>query len=149
MIGRTVSVKEYLSKSTGRFKEIQDGVLRSYELKTEVVQELSKYSDDLLIVIFSAEWCLKDCATKVPIFLLLAENLGIEVRVFGGLVRDALKSDWRVPPTPPEVREHGVKKVPHVFILDKSGRQLGEIVESPSPGNTVEEDVLQFARKTG
>jgi len=147
---RTVSVKDYLAHTSGPFRERADERLRTYRLKEEVIKELRKHADKLFIVVFSAEWCLKDCAPNVPVLSLLAEKTGIGVRVFGGLMKDPLnpRERWRIPPSPPEVRDFKVEKVPTIFVFNKNGEELGKIIENPSAGKTLEEDILDFARKT-
>jgi len=147
---RTVSVKDYLAHTTGPFRERADERLRTYRLKEEVAGELKRYKNKVFVVVFSAEWCLKDCAPNVPVLPLLADKTGIAVRVFGGLMRDPLnpKERWRIPPSPPEVRDFKVEKVPTIFVFDKNGEELGKIVENPSAGRTLEEEILDLARKT-
>ena len=146
---RTVSVKGYLAHTSGPFREKADERLKTYRLKEEVVEELKSYADKLFVVVFSAEWCLKDCAPNVPVLALLADKAGLNVRVFGGLIRDPLnpKERWRIPPSPPEVKDFKVEKVPTIIVFDISGRELGKIIEEPSPGRTLEEEMLQLAEK--
>jgi len=93
---------------------------------------------------------LKDCAPNVPVLALMADKTGLQVRVFGGLMRDPLnpKERWRIPPSPPEVRDFKVEKVSTIFVFDKKGEELGKIVENPSAGKTLEEEILDLARKT-
>ena len=144
---RTVSVKDYLVCTSDPFRSKSIERMKNYRLKEVVVEELKKYADKLFIVVFSAELCLKDCAKNVPVLALLADKAGLKVRVFGGLMRDSLnpKEKWRIPPSPPEVKEFKVEKVPHIVIFDMSGLELGKIVEKPAHDKTLEEEILQRA----
>jgi hypothetical protein len=146
---KTVSVKDYLAHTSGPFREKADERLKTYRLKEDVAEELKKYADKLFVLVFSAEWCLKDCAPNVPVLVLLADKAGLKVQVFGGLMRDPLnpKERWRIPPSPPEVRDFQVEKVPTIIVFDTSGQELGKIIEEPSPGKTLEEEILQLAKK--
>ncbi|KPV65265.1 MAG: hypothetical protein AOA65_0300 [Candidatus Bathyarchaeota archaeon BA1] len=63
------------------------------------------------MVVFSAEWC-KDCTNNVPVLWLISELRGLEIRVFGHLKTDPLnpRERWKIPPSPPEVKDFGVEK---------------------------------------
>jgi len=148
LVKRTVPVKDYITYMhdpfRGRFLER----MKTYSLKEDVVEELKKYVDKIFIVAFSAEWC-KDCAANVPVLALLADETGLKVRVFGGLKKDPLNPDekWRIPPSPPEVREFEVERTPHIVIFHTNGRELGKIIENPAPNKTMEEEILQLVRQ--
>ncbi len=97
------------------------------------------------MVVFSAEWC-PDCHRNVPILALLNREAGLEVRVFGHLMRDS-KNDkrwWRIPPSPPEVDDFDVVKIPHIAVLDMKGEVVGEIIESPPEGKSLEQALLDI-----
>ena len=49
---------------------------------------------------------------------------------------------WAVPPSPVEVEEFKVVKIPYIVVLDMRGVKRGEIVENPRPGLTLEEELL-------
>jgi len=99
LIERTVPVEEYIKSLSDPFKSRFVERKETYRLKGEVVKELERYKDKILVVVFSSEWC-KDCAANVPILVLLAGKAGLNVRVFGGLKRDPLNPHrkWRIPP---------------------------------------------------
>ena len=145
---RSVPVKDYLAKTSGRFRSKSLDILKTYRLEKDVVEELKRYADKLFVLVFSAEWCLRDCATNVPVLALLSEKAGLKVGVFGGLIKDSLNpnEEWRIPPTPPEVKDFNVIKVPHIVIFDMNGRELGTIIENHAPGKTLEEEILEYAR---
>ena len=88
-----------------------------------IVKELKKRAKDYLIIVFSAEWC-PDCMRNVPVLDLLAEATGIEVRVFGHIMRDAKSNTrkWAIPPSPPEVEEFNVVKIPLIVVLRRTGK---------------------------
>ncbi len=145
---RTVSVDKYINKMAQPFKEKFSERKLTYQLNEEAVQELGSYAKDVVIVVFSAEWC-KDCAANVPVLALLAEKTGVKVRVFGGLKTDPLnpKERCRIPPSPPEVKTFNVQKTPHIIIFDKQGKHLGTIIENPKPENTLEEEILHIIQQ--
>jgi len=148
LIERTVSVKDYIMYMNDPFRGRFLERMKAYSLKKDVVEELTKYVDKIFLVVFSAEWC-KDCAANVPVLALLADKTGLNVRVFGGLKKDPLNPNekWRIPPSPPEVREFKVDRTPHIVIFHTNGRELGKIVENPAPNKTMEEEVLQLVRQ--
>lgn len=142
---RTVDVNQYIDGMSPPFKDKFLERKRVYKLKADVVSKLRDHAEDYVIVAFSAEWC-KDCAANIPILALISEATGIEVRVFGGLKRDPLSRGrkWGVPPSPPEVEAFHVDKIPYILILNSKGEKVGEIVENPRKGLTLEEEILQI-----
>ncbi|MGB9756619.1 MAG: TlpA family protein disulfide reductase, partial [Candidatus Bathyarchaeales archaeon] len=116
----------------------------TYEPKQEAIAAIKKFADKYLIVAFSAEWC-KDCAVSIPVLALISEKTGLEVRVFGGLMKDPLSHErkWRIPPSPPEVETFNVDKIPLIILFDKEGKEIGRIVENPSEP-TLEEELLKI-----
>jgi thiol-disulfide isomerase/thioredoxin len=140
------SVRDYVSEPS-RAKEAFDKRRAEYKLDAAVVKELKKRAKDYFIVAFSAEWC-PDCMRNVPVLDMLAETTGLEVRVFGHVMRDAKSNTrkWAVPPSPPEVYEFSVPKIPLIAVLRKEGEMVGEIVENPLPGVTVEKALLDMMK---
>jgi len=145
---RTVSVKDYITYMNDPFRGRFLERMKAYSLNEEIVEEFKKYVDKTFLVVFSAEWC-KDCAANVPVLALLADKTGVKVRVFGGLKKDLLNPNekWRIPPSPPELREFKVERTPHIVIFHINGRQLGKIVEKPAPNKTLEEEILQLVKQ--
>lgn len=148
LMERTVSVKDYIMNLDGRLKGRFLERMETYGLKEDVVRELKDYADKVFLLVFSAKWC-PDCANNVPVLALLADKAGLEVRVFGGIMRDPLNPNekWRVPPSPPEVREFKVERIPHIVIFDMKGQELGKIIENPDSKHTLEEEILQLIKK--
>jgi len=140
-------ILEYLEASkakTDRFMERFYG----YKLDHGVSEKIKKRAGDAVVFVFSAEWC-PDCYRNVPVLALIHEATGLEVRVFGHIMRDP-KSDtrkWAVPPSPREVEEFKVAKIPYIVVLSPKGEKLGEVVENPRPGLTLEEELLGILEK--
>ena len=146
---KTISVDEYIAGIIQPFKEKFLERKQTYQLKEDVVSKLREYAKDVVIVAFSAEWC-KDCAANIPILALIAEKTGINMRIFGGLKRDALnpKEKWKIPPSPPEVKIFKIEKIPHIILFARNGESIGEIVENPRNKETLEEEILYLIEKS-
>jgi len=70
---RTVSVDEYINKLAQPLKARFLKRKLSYQLNQEAVHRLRSFAEDVVIVVFSADWC-KDCAANVPVLNLLVEK---------------------------------------------------------------------------
>jgi thiol-disulfide isomerase/thioredoxin len=140
------AVHDYVS-APSKAKDAFDKRRVEYKLDAAVVKELKKKAKDYTIVAFSAEWC-PDCMRNVPVLNLLAEATGLEVRVFGHMMRDAKSNTrkWAIPPSPPEVEEFNVVKIPLIVILNKAGEKIGEVVENPPTGKTLEQALLDIMK---
>jgi len=68
------------------------------------------------------------------------------MRVFGHLMCNPLnpKEKWRIPPSPPEIREFNVVKIPLILVFNKKGRKLGDIIENPPEGLSLEAALLKI-----
>jgi len=139
-------VQDYVS-APSKAKDAFDKRRAEYKLDAAAIKELKKKAKDYFIVAFSAEWC-PDCMRNVPVLDMVAEATGLEVRVFGHIMRDAKSNTrkWAVPPSPPEVDEFGVQKIPYMVVLRKEGEKAGEIVENPPQGMTVEQALLAIMK---
>jgi thiol-disulfide isomerase/thioredoxin len=118
-----------------------------YKLDPVVVKEVTRRAKDYTIVAFSAEWC-PDCVRNIPVLAMLSEVTGLEVRIFGHIMRDTKSNmrKWAIPPSPPEVVEFNVVKIPLILVLNKVGESIGEIVENPPRGNTLEQAILNLMK---
>lgn len=118
---------------------------QAYQLKSEAINQLEKFSDKYVIVAFSTGWC-KDCTANIPVLALIFEATGLEVRIFGGLKKDPLSHSlkWRIPPSPPEVETFHVDKIPLIIVFDIEGKEIGRIVENPREEPTLEEELLRI-----
>ncbi len=144
---RSESVQDYLAS----IAETAPGFAErraEYRLDEQTATELGKRADDAVVIVFSAEWC-KDCRRNVPVLGLIAEETGMEVRVFGHLMRNVkdFNERWSVPPSPPEVKEFDVVKIPLISVLDRNGVKVGEIVENPPEGQSLEEALLSILKR--
>lgn len=119
--------------------------LEDYRLDEAVARRLRELADGVVVFVFSAEWCL-DCHRNVPVLKLIQDATGIEVNVFGHLKKDVCDAGglWKIPPSPPEVKDFDVEKIPHIVVLNMDGMMIGEIVENPSEGQTLEEALLNI-----
>ncbi len=141
---KTVSVKQYLNSLEEPFREKFLARKQTYRLNQEVMNKLKHCADKFVVVTFSAEWC-KDCAANIPVIALISEATGLEVRIFGGLMKDPLSHTrkWRIPPSPPEVETFHVDKIPLIILFSKEGKEVGKIIEKPEEP-TLEEELLKI-----
>jgi len=145
---KTVSVDEYLSAMESPSKEKFLARKDTYQLNQNAINELKRIAHKYSVVVFSAEWC-KDCVNNIPVLELVSKATGLEVRVFGHIMKDALstKEKWRIPPSPPEVKTFGVEKLPWIIIIDKTGEEVGKIIENPVHTGSIEEELLYLCSK--
>ena len=95
-------------------------------------------------MVFSAAWC-KDCKKNVAAFAkILQHKPNIQALFFSGIKSAPLDPEvrWKVPPSPPEVNEFDLVKIPTFYILDSSGTLVAELVENPVTKETMEEELL-------
>jgi thiol-disulfide isomerase/thioredoxin len=140
------SVESYIRSSKEKAPQFAERK-SIYTLDEETVEEIRDHTGKVAVVAFSAEWC-PDCHRNIPVLCLLNEATGMEVRVFGHLMRDAKNPEemWRVPPSPPEVKEFNVVKIPLILVLNEHGETIGAIVENPPEGQTLEEALLEILK---
>jgi len=115
------SVTDYLKspeEMTPKFAERKT----TYKLNKDTVEKIKAYAGSALVVVFSAEWC-PDCHRNVPVLGLISEETGLEVRVFGHLMRNVTDSNekWAIPPSPPEVKKFNVIKNPLITVRIEEG----------------------------
>jgi hypothetical protein len=128
------AIKTYVS-TKNQATEIFAKRKSEYKLQQSAVKDLKKYVDKAVVIVFTAEWCLD----------LISDATGLETRAFGHIMRDAKSTTrkWAIPPSPKEVEEFNVIKIPYIIILNQEGEVLGEIVENPLPGKTLEQTILE------
>ena len=128
-----------------RFFEVK----RDYRPDKESTTRLKEYANSHFIVVFSGDWCT-DCAPVIAALAVINEVTGMEVRVFGGLKKDALSYafKWRIPPSPPEVNTFGVDKIPLVLVFNDKGEQIGRIVEKPKHMPTIEQELVEILNRS-
>ena len=144
---RTVSIGQYIDGLEEPFKESFVARKQTYQLQKEAVDQLKQFARSYMVVAFSASWC-KDCAQNIPVLALIAETTGLQVRVFGGLMKDPLShtSKWRIPPSPPEVITFNVDKIPLIIVFDVNGKEIGRIVESAKRCPTLEQELCEIIK---
>jgi hypothetical protein len=144
---KTVSVDQYIDSLEQPFKETFLTRKQTYRLRPEAVDQLRKVAGKHVAIVFSAAWC-KDCAENIPVLSLISEATALEVRVFGGLMKDPLSQvcKWRIPPSPREVITFEVDKIPLIIIVDPEGREMGRVVESPKRWPTLEQELYEIIK---
>ncbi|MGQ9623838.1 MAG: thioredoxin family protein [Candidatus Bathycorpusculaceae bacterium] len=142
---KTLSVKDYIENLKEPFRGKFLARKQTYVLNPEAVNKLKNLAKEYVIVVFSAEWC-KDCAANIPVLTLISEATGLEVRIFGGLMKDPLSHTrkWRIPPSPSEVERFQVDKIPFIIVFDKNGVEIGRVIENPKKMPTLEQEILQI-----
>ena len=142
LVKHSEDIKHYIESSQEKAPQFMERY-RECKLEREMVMKINCHSDNYIIFAFSAEWC-PDCYRNIPVLAKLQEATGLETRIFGHLMRDAKSTTkrWRIPPSPAEVEDFDVVKIPSMYILDKQGQKIGEIIENPPEGMTLEAAVL-------
>jgi thiol-disulfide isomerase/thioredoxin len=137
-------VSEYIASSAVSTPAFAQGA-EGYRMDPAAVEGLRSHAGSVLIIVFSAEWC-RDCHRQVPVLGLVSEATGLEIRVFGHLMRDPKKpwGYWSVPSSPEEVEEFGVRRIPTIVVLGGEGWAMGEIVERPPVGKSLEAALLDI-----
>jgi hypothetical protein len=145
---RRVSIGQYIDGLEEPFKESFVARKQTYQLHKEAVDQLKQFAHSYMVVAFSGSWC-KDCAQNISVLALIAETTGLQVRVFGGLMKDPLShtSKWRIPPSPPEVITFNVDKIPLMIVFGVNGREIGRIVESAKRCPTLEQELCEIIRE--
>ena len=95
-------------------------------------------SDAITFIIFSSNWCRKDCVPEMPIMMKLLIELGYEqdsIEIYG------LSRDKKEPAGP--ISHYGIEFVPTLVILT-SGEVVGKIIERPADNKTWEAGILQI-----
>ncbi|MBN1328227.1 MAG: thioredoxin family protein [Candidatus Heimdallarchaeota archaeon] len=142
--GNGLTITEMVNKLEGKDGEIIKENIENYQPNKEILKKLSIKGQGYLFVVFSADWC-KDCKVNVAAFAkMLQIEPSINAVFFKGIKSAPLDPEvrWRVPPSPPEVNEFDLRKIPTFYVLDKNGKQVGEMIENPQIKPTLEEELL-------
>jgi len=138
------SVKDYMECLEGKSgKEIIDNC-ELYEPKEDVIATLAEKAKGYTFVVFSAVWC-KDCKSNVAAFAkILEKQPGIDALFFSGIKTAPLDPEirWKVPPSPPEVDDFDLRKIPTFYILNSEGKVVGQMIENPEHKETLEEELV-------
>ncbi|MBD3188557.1 hypothetical protein GF325_17130 [Candidatus Bathyarchaeota archaeon] len=133
-----IEVPKFQSKFTER--------LAISSINTEVTRKLARlfFQHDLKLVVFSAAWC-KDCQIVIPVLAKLYQMTKIPMKILGDVkVNQSGMPQWHVPPSPPEINELAVVKVPAIIILDDNNNELARIYEQPPEGYTLEQHMFKL-----
>jgi thiol-disulfide isomerase/thioredoxin len=146
LIKNSEKVSGYISASSKKVPAFKENY-EKYALNNDIIDRLKRHKEDVLIFAFSAEWC-PDCQRHIPTLGLIADSVGIDVNIFGHLMRDpkSSKGYWRIPPSPPEVEIFNVKRIPTILLMDKKGQKIGDIIENPPKGTSLEKTILEILR---
>ncbi|MBK5113816.1 MAG: thioredoxin family protein [Candidatus Heimdallarchaeota archaeon] len=139
-----MQVDEMIEKLSGTDGEVMKENYEKYEPNQEALSELEEKAKDYLFVVFCAEWC-GDCKTTAAYFAKIVKlKPSINGVFFKGLKSAPKDPDvrWRVPPSPPEVNDFDLRKIPTIFILNSEGKLVGEMIENPQIKSTVEEELV-------
>ncbi len=137
-------VLEYIEASKEKAPQYMERY-DSYELDKEISTKIECHKDNYTVIAFSAEWC-PDCYRNIPVLAHIQEKTGLKTLVFGHLMRDAKNPNrlWACPPSPVQVDEFKVVKIPHMFVLNKKGEVEGEIIENAPEGMLLERAILDI-----
>lgn len=135
-------VKEYIESNREKAPQFMERY-DSYKLDQEIEIKLKCHGGNYTIYAFSAEWC-PDCYRHIPVLAHIQEKTGLKTRIFGHLMRDIKNSNkrWRIPPSPAEVELFDLVKIPTMYVLDTQGNKLGEVIEHPPQGMSLEAAIL-------
>ncbi|MHA1630294.1 MAG: thioredoxin family protein [Candidatus Heimdallarchaeota archaeon] len=139
-----LTVQKMVEKLSGKDGEIIKENIKNYQPKVDVLEKFAEKAKGYTFVVFSADWC-KDCKTNISAFTKMLElKPEIDAIFFKGLKSAPLDPDvrWRVPPSPLEVNEFDLRKIPTFYILDSSGKVVAQMIENPEHKQTLEEELL-------
>jgi thiol-disulfide isomerase/thioredoxin len=148
LMEKTFTTTEYILHVNEVFRDKFLSRMETYKLNENAVEELRKHTNDIFVLVFSAEWC-KDCMANVPILALLEKKIGLKVGVFGNSEKGTLKfrqKDGKMLASA-IVNKFKIREIPHIVVFDVNGQELGKIIENPSFGKTLEEEILELVKK--
>jgi thiol-disulfide isomerase/thioredoxin len=114
-------------------------------INSEVVQRLGKMVRDhgLHFIVFSGSWC-KDCQEIIPILAKIKQVTSISMKIIAGAKLNLVIPPKWGSPSPPEMNELNIEKIPAILILDKSNHELARFYERPPPGKSLEHVLLDL-----
>jgi len=144
-----LKVDEMIENLSGKDGDTIRENFEKYEPIEGVLSELEEKANGYLFVVFSADWC-RDCKTNVAAFAKILKRIPTINGVFFKGIKSAPKDPdirWRVPPSPPEVNDFDLRKIPTIFIIDSNGKLVGEMLENPEHKPTLEEELVYILDK--
>ncbi|TFF90432.1 MAG: hypothetical protein EU548_03050 [Promethearchaeota archaeon] len=131
---------------------------KAYKPKIEILQEITQIiasrDEKLRIAVLGADWC-PDCNKNIPRMIKIVRNLDeidIEFKILYGIMVNALHKPeepiWHKTRSPPEATDpkFDLNAIPTFYFFNKKGNYLGQIIENPQQGNTLEEDTLDIIK---
>ncbi|MEX2681972.1 MAG: TlpA family protein disulfide reductase [Candidatus Sigynarchaeota archaeon] len=112
----------------------------------EIAQKLGKAIRDrkLKLVVFSGSWC-KDCQEVIPALAKICQVTSIPMKILGGAKFSQQKPPtWHVPPSPPEMNELNIERIPAILFIDKNGVEVLRFYERPPAGKSLEHHLLDL-----
>nr|MDO8088494.1 thioredoxin family protein [Candidatus Sigynarchaeum springense] len=109
-------------------------------------QKLGKAIRDrgLKLVVFSGSWC-KDCQEVIPALAKICQVTDIPMKILGGAKFSQQKPPtWHVPPSPPEMNELNIERIPAILFVDKYGVEVLRYYERPPAGKSLEQHLLDL-----
>ncbi|KXH72872.1 MAG: hypothetical protein AM326_00670 [Candidatus Thorarchaeota archaeon SMTZ-45] len=137
---RTKNARDYVESIEGKPGDQFLAFYDEYKLDPLAVEELKPLVKGLTFVVMSA---------GCPVLMHLEEQLGLDVRCFGGIKTAPLDPDhqWKIPPSPPEMEEWGVTAIPWIEMFDSNGKRVAVIIEKPSVKPTLEAEIVHVLRE--
>jgi thiol-disulfide isomerase/thioredoxin len=145
---RTKTAREYVESMESKTRDQYNEFYSEYKLDPQATEELRELTKGLTLVVMSAGWC-KDCRFAVPVLIYLEEEIGLDVRCFGGIKTAPLDPDhqWKIPPSPPEMEDWGVTAIPWIEILGSNGDRVAVIIEKPKVKPTLEAELVHVLKE--
>ena len=153
----TITPDVYLQKYG--FKPLIAKNYETYTPNPQIIENIRKILAEkgkvLKILIIGADWC-KDCSENVPKGIKIVKELNsefLEMHIIYGLKTNPLKKkgelNWHPKASPPEALnpKFDLIAIPIFYFFNEEGKYLGRIVEKPTKGSTLEEDMLKLIEK--
>ena len=118
-------------------------------ISAEDAQKLGKflYDNKLKFVVFSASWC-KDCQTVIPLLAKINQIAKMPMQLLGDVKVNLQKPpQWHSPPSPPEINELDVKKIPAILVLNKNSKEIVRMYEQPPEGKSLEKYLVTIIQE--
>ncbi|MFX0098203.1 MAG: TlpA family protein disulfide reductase [Candidatus Hodarchaeota archaeon] len=119
--------------------------LSTSRIRPDIASKLGQVvlENKLKFLVFSADWC-KDSQEVLPLLAKIYQVTKIPMKILGGIKKNLNPPpSWKVPPSPPEVLEYNVEKLPCILVLDKGSCEIARVYEQPPPGKSLEKHLLE------
>lgn len=105
-----------------------------YKINSSLVSEITSKLDSAKMVVVSAFWC-PDCRNNVPKMAKISEQLNNWSFEIMDRDDEGVKE------------KYSIKKIPTFIIYDKTGKELGRIIENPT-SSSLEQDMVNVLKTT-